>query len=126
MEKKRRTMMETWNMLEQSPFARFNGSIFFEENNDRLRFLTRDEILRLLEVSPPHLRNIIIAAIFTGLRKSDLLDLRWPGVDLERGFITYREQKKKGKLRTKAIPDDLIALLMEIPKGEGRSCLLWS
>jgi integrase len=89
-----------WGMLDENPFNKLkdpNGktSIFYQENNDRIRCLGEDEIQRLLEVSPPYLRNIIKGAIFTGLRKGDLLSLKWTDVDLERGSIAFREQKKE-------------------------------
>lgn len=113
-----------WGMLDENPFTRFKQSIFFEERNDRVRFLEEDEIRRLLEVSPPYLANLIKAAIFTGLRKGDLLNLRWSDVNLERGFLVYREQKKREKLGFKYLNSDMIALLMDIPKGESEYIFL--
>jgi integrase len=62
--------------------------------------------------------NLIKGAIFTGLRKGDLLNLKWSDVNLERGFLNYREQKKNEKLGFKYLNADMIGLLMEIPKGE--------
>jgi integrase len=107
-----------WGWVGENPFKRFKESIFFAERNDRVRFLEEDEIQKLLEVSPPYLGDIIKGAIFTGLRKGDLLNLKWSDVDLERGFLTYREQKKRDKFRVKELNDDMICLLMEIPKGQ--------
>ena len=66
-----------WAMLDENPFNRFKESIFFEETNDRVRFLEKEEIQALLDVSPVYLQNIVKGAIFTGLRKSDLLSLKW-------------------------------------------------
>jgi integrase len=107
-----------WGMLDANPFARFKDPIFFEENNDRVRFLEEDEIKKLLDVSPPYLLNLIKGAIFTGLRKGDLFNLKWSDVNLERGFLNYREQKKRDKLGFKYLNGDMIGLLMEIPKRE--------
>ncbi len=107
-----------WGMMDKNPFNRFSNPIFFEENDGRVRFLEADEIQKLLSVSPPYLKNIIKAAILTGLRKGDLLNIKWSDVDLERGFLTYREQKKGDKFRIKELNDDMIRLLMEIPKGQ--------
>ena len=107
-----------WGMLDENPFTRFKEPIFFEERNDRVRFLEEDEIKRLLDVSPRYLANLIKGAIFTGLRKSDLFNLKWPDVNLERGFLNYREHKKRDKLGFKYLNEDMIGLLMEIPKGE--------
>ena len=107
-----------WRMLDENPFTRFKESPFFEERNDRVRFLEEDEIKKLLEASPLYLANLIKGAIFTGLRKGDLLNLKWSDVNLERGFLNYREQKKREKLGFKYLNGDMINLLMEIPKGE--------
>ena len=106
-----------WGMLDENPFTRFRDSIFFEERNDRVRFLEEDEIKKLLDVSPPYLANLIKGAIFTGLRKGDLFNLKWSDVNLERGFLNYREQKKREKLGFKYLNGDMIDLLMQIPKG---------
>jgi len=105
-----------WGMMDRNPFNRFNSPIFFEEDGGRVRFLEADEIQKLLSVSPPYLKNIIKAAILTGLRKGDLLSIKWSDIDLERGFLTYREQKKGDKFRIKELNDDMINLLMEIPR----------
>lgn len=102
-----------WGMMDRNPFNRFSNPIFFEEDGGRVRFLEADEIQKLLSVSPPYLKNIIKAAILTGLRKGDLLSIKWSDIDLERGFLTYREQKKGDKFRIKELNDDMINLLME-------------
>ena len=107
-----------WGMLDENPFTRFRDPIFFEERNDRVRFLEEDEIKRLLDASPAYLANLIKGAIFTGLRKGDLFNLKWNDVNLERGFLNYREQKKREKLGFKYLNSDMIGLLMEIQKGE--------
>ena len=107
-----------WGMLDQNPFNRFKDTIFFAERNDRVRFLEEDEIKKLLEVSALYLSNLIKGAIFTAFRKADLLNLKWSDVNLERGFLNYREQKKRDKLGFKYLNGDMINLLMEIPKGK--------
>ena len=107
-----------WGMLDENPFDKFKGPILFEEKNDRVRYLTEDEIKRLLAVSPSYLKNIIKAALLTGLRKGDLLNLKWSNVDLEKGILSYSEQKKRDRLRMKVLNSDMVDLLMGIPKGE--------
>jgi integrase len=111
-----------WGWLDYNPFNKFinakgESSIFYEEIG-RDRFLTRDEIPKLLEAAPPYLRNIIIAGIYTQLRKGDLLRLKWEQVNLETGLLTYREQKKGNKVNHKYLNDDMINLLMTVPKGK--------
>ncbi len=107
-----------WGMLEANPFERFRESIFFQETNDRVRFLEEEEITSLLESSPPYLANLIKGAIFTGLRRSDLFNLKWTDVNLEKGILFFHEGKKRGKLGIKYLNEDMISLLMEISKGK--------
>jgi integrase len=107
-----------WEMLDINPFDRFKKPILFEEDRGRVRYLTEEEIKSLLNVSPHYLKNIVKAALFTGLRKGDILNLKWSDVDLERGLLFFNEQKKKGKLGIKVLNSDMINLLMAIPKGK--------
>lgn len=108
-----------WGWMEKNPFDRFKkpggkSSIFYQENNDRTRYLEENEIQKLLDVAPPHLKNVIKAAIFTGMRMGDILRLKWNQVDLERRLLTFKEQKKKDKERIKPLNNDMINLLLEI------------
>src|ERR1039458_5023122 len=51
---------------------------------DNLRFetLSEEQEQRLLLVSPPYLRDMILFAINTGLRISDIFNLEWREVDI--------------------------------------------
>jgi len=64
-------------------------------NNHIERWLTQDEEERLLKVSPRWLQKIIVFAINTGLRQSEILDLKWSQVDMARRTITILEQKNR-------------------------------
>lgn len=63
----------------------------------RDRWLTRDEVARLLRASPPHLRRFILIALATGRRMRAILALRWtpvigePGghADVEAGVFRF-------------------------------------
>jgi len=58
--------------------------------------LTSEEEKRLLEAcSDLRLLPIVVAAIDTGMRRSELLSLKWRDVDLEHGQITVLETKSK-------------------------------
>ena len=54
----------------------------------RIRFLSQDEITRLLHACRKSrnrfLEHLVILAIHTGMRKTELLDLRWERVDLDK------------------------------------------
>ncbi len=107
-----------WGMILESPFSRFKESIFFEERNDRCRYLAEEEIKRLLAACPAYLERIVRGALLTtGLRKSDLLNLKWSDIDWERKIFTFAEGKKRGKRGAKVITNDLGELLQEIPRN---------
>jgi integrase len=84
----------------------------FPESLGRLRFLSSDEVEQLLSKSAQHLKPIIICALHTGARHSEVLSLRWQDVDLAHGVIHFnRESTKSGKGRQVPIAPLLAAAL---------------
>jgi len=84
------------------------------------------KMLTALETWPDHrLRAIALIAIFTGLRRGELLGLRWQDVDLERGTVTvaqaaqyvkgegviFRQPKTHKSRRTIALPATAVEAL---------------
>lgn len=59
----------------------------FKENNQRTRFLEQNEIPKFVESCSEHLKPIVIVAVFTGMRKSEILNLKWEDIDFKRGII---------------------------------------
>ena len=92
-----------WEMVEVNPFDKIND-LFYEENNQRLRFLDEKEISRLLDACRAHLRPIVICAINTGMRLSEILTLRWEQI---RGGFIYLTKTKSKRARQIPINDDL-------------------
>ena len=106
-----------WKMLDRSPFENAED-LFYRTRNKRERALTEDEVRRLIDACLPRLKPIIITAVYTGLRKTDVLTLKWRNVDLERGLIRLVEEKT-GKTRNIVLNKDMITLLQSLPiKGE--------
>lgn len=66
---------------------------WLKESNGRIRYLIDDEETRLMDALPGWLKPLVMTAIHTGLRKSELLGLRWDDVDFHAGAITVREAK---------------------------------
>jgi len=83
---------------------------FFHEDEGRLRFLEKEEIKRFYNVCPGYLRSIVALAVCTGMRKGEILSLKWPDVDFRRKIITILRTKGQKK--------------REIPIGVGISRLL--
>ncbi|SDL94383.1 tyrosine-type recombinase/integrase [Aliiruegeria lutimaris] len=60
---------------------------------------TKDEIRRILDNAPESHRALLVTAIFTGMRVSELRGLTWKHVDLDRGVIFVRQRAdEQGKL----------------------------
>jgi integrase len=62
-------------------------------NNKRVRYLTEAEEAHLIEALPEWLRPLVMVAIHTGMRRGELLRLRWPDVDFVSGTIHVRIAK---------------------------------
>jgi integrase len=63
-------------------------------NINRIRFLKRDEETRLLEHLPTEpVRGIVQLALLTGMRRGELLTLKWPQVDLAQGQLLVTNTK---------------------------------
>jgi len=66
--------------------------------NKRIRYITRDQAQVLLGVLPGHLRAMVVFALETGLRKSNVTRLPWTQVDLTRKLAwIHPDQAKEGK-----------------------------
>lgn len=71
-----------------------SGVDFRQSPNARLRFLSREEIDRLVQVMEAHgytdLRDATLLSLHTGLRMGELLRLEWHDVDLAHGHLHVR------------------------------------
>jgi integrase len=82
-----------WDWVKDNPVKRVKKD---RVHNTIERWLTSEEEERLLKESPPWLQDIIIFAIHTGLRQSEILDLTWSQIDMTRRTMTISEQKNRG------------------------------
>lgn len=76
---------------------------YFDEGEGITRVLTSAEEERLLSSSPPLLASIIIIALHSGMRKMEILSLKWDYVDLEKNLIVLPQTNTKAK-KTRVIP----------------------
>jgi integrase len=110
---------EEWELLPAVPKIRLE-----KEAQGRLRWLTEDEIKKLLEACGKsrnrELSAAVIVAINTGLRRNELLGLTWDRADLSRGVIRL-EVTKSGKRREVPLNAESYAALVRLgPKESGR------
>lgn len=77
---------------ECSPFET-GISLMLKENNQRLHYLTDNEIKGLLTACPEGLRRIVLCALHTGMGRGEILSLKRDPV--HNGFICLSETKTK-------------------------------
>jgi integrase len=89
------------------------------ENPHRLRYLSTDEIERLLAAAHPRLCPILVCALMTGMRRGEILGLDWENVSLEHDTL-YLLQCKSGKPREVPVASKLREMLLRMgPKPKG-------
>jgi len=88
---------EEWELLDAVPRIRME-----REAEGRLRWLTPEEATRLLDACRKsrneHLTDLVEFALFTGMRRGEVLALTWERVDRARGVVLL-DVTKSGKRR---------------------------
>ena len=79
-----------WRLTSENPFTDIKAGA--QTNRDRMHFVSREDIAKVLEACPTNeWRLIFTLARFGGLRcPSELLALRWGDINWERGRIVVR------------------------------------
>jgi integrase len=99
-----------WKMLDAAPTV----PLFRLDKVDPL-WISREQAHTLLGKFPPHTRGLMIMALATGMRRSNVTGMEWNRVDLKRG--TYYVPASNVKGRRKGLPvslnSDAIAILDE-------------
>ena len=98
---------------------------FLKEPKEKDRILTEEEEVKLLETvrtghKAKQLESIIITALNTGMRKGEILNLKWENVDFKNRLIIV-EGTKNGEVRKIPMNQKLTATLegaKKVSKGE--------
>jgi integrase len=95
-----------------------------EEDSAEREPFTIDEIKRLLRVAPGDWEAAILFAYFTGARLSDVANMPWSAIDLDKRLISFTPKKTKRGKRVLRIPlhPDLEKQLLKHP-GVGNAPL---
>jgi len=104
-----------WDMIEEYVWKKVRKVKLLEENNRRLRFLSKEECQNLLEKCDSHVRPIVVTALNTGMRKGEILSLKWENVDMNHGFILLTDTKN-GERREIPINETLMTTLKGLPR----------
>ena len=85
-----RRCVHQWEWLDREPRVRM-----LKEATRRVRFLTRDDALRLLSELPSHMSEMMVFSLATGLRKANVTGLQWTQVDLVRRLAWIHPDQAK-------------------------------
>jgi excisionase family DNA binding protein len=107
-----------WNLMDRNPALKVK--LFSEKDTQKERILTEEEEVKLEAESPDYLKPILIMALHTGMRRGEILNLRWRQVDLGRRNIKV-ENTKSGKNRLIPINDLLFQELLKVKGLNGKS-----
>lgn len=105
-----------WELITEEIFKRVQRVKPLKGEVQRLRFLSLDECQRLVNAAEPHLKPILIVALNTGMRKSEILNLTWSQIDLKHSYIRL-EKTKNGERRDIPMNDTLKTLFKDLFKN---------
>jgi integrase len=90
------------------------------ERRKKRPVLNLDEEALLLHAAAPHLRDIIMVALDTGMRRGEILHQQWEDVDFARRLLYVSHSKTpEGEAREIPLTDRVHRLLIENKKSDG-------
>lgn len=101
-----------WGKVHDNPARNVK---LLRENNIRLRFLEKEEIDTLLDACSEHLKPVVIVALNTGMRRAEILGLKWKDIDIKRKLI-YLLDTKNGEKREVPMNHLVINTLVAVAK----------
>lgn len=83
-----------------------------------LSFLEKDEVKMLLAVAKGYLKAILTVAVYCGMRRNEILRLKWNDISFDQGFIQL-SQTKNGKVRFIPLIEEVKTELLKQPRIPG-------
>jgi len=102
-----------WGHARKNPL---NDVEFLQEPPGRDRFLSKEEIQKLINVASIYLRPVIITALSTGMRLNEILNLTWDRVHISNVIDPYIELMitKNNKKRFIPLNEVMLTLLKDL------------
>ncbi len=106
-----------WEWIDKVPKIRL-----YPEPKRRIRWLTPEQVKGLLQELMPHQQDLVLFALSTGLRQSNVLNLEWSQVDLERktAWIHPDQAKARKAIHVPLNSVALTVLLRQVGKHPSR------
>jgi len=79
-------------------------------NDKRKRWATEDEVNRLINLTAPHIRPLILFLVLEGCRQREALSLDWVDVWLDRAWAVLRNTKRDGEDRGIALHPQVVEM----------------
>lgn len=98
--------------IEKNPIKR---GAKFPVKNYKVRYLSEDEEEKIFEHLPDAIKPLVITALNTGLRKQNILDLKWDNINFDFGIIEILENKGNKHLKI-PMNDTLRNMLISIKR----------
>ena len=109
-----------WELLNNNPAQ---GAKLPKLPQGRTRYLSPSELKAALGAAPEWMRVPLALAAFTGMRRGELLGLRWMDVDLE-GRRVYLRETKNGSLRVLALNGLALSVFGSLAQGAPADAVL--
>lgn len=79
-----------WKWLEKAPVIKIPAV-----RNKRVRWLEKEEAKRLIDECPEPLKSVVKFALATGLRRSNIINLEWQQIDMQRRVAWVNPEDSK-------------------------------
>ncbi len=98
---------DIWEWIDKPPRI-----TLYKEPKGRIRYLSGDELARLFTFLPEHQKPIFMFSILTGLRKHNVLNLKWEQVDFANDIIIFKgDEMKAGESHSVFITESIRDIL---------------
>lgn len=86
-----RAAVNDWKWIGKSPTIKVR-----QKKEIRVRWLTKEEATTLIQCMPDVMKPVVMFALATGLRRSNILNLEWTQIDLQRKVAWIHPEDTKG------------------------------
>jgi integrase len=86
-----------WKWTKENPVADLSFSVGNENARDRWLTVEEEEILLKAATNPGWLKSMLIVALHTGMRRGEILKLKWQDLNFSRRLVMVQKSKNREK-----------------------------